>query len=110
MDTDVASARVTKQGEDSGDYDYCANIASDCVPGGLESCKIYKFLFLLLSCASRWWRKVDSRMACFDVAVVPDSDTMIICRSSAIGRVLVRNWQISLCCFVRDVLLFSADY
>ena len=48
-------------------------------------------------------------MACFVVAVVPDSVAVVVCRSSASGRVLVRHWQISLCCFVLDVLLIAAD-
>ena len=48
-------------------------------------------------------------MACFVVAVVPDSVGVIVCRSIARGRVLVRNLQIGLCCFVLDVLLIAAD-
>ena len=48
-------------------------------------------------------------MACFVVAVVADSVAVIVCRPSASGRVLVRNWQISLYCFVLDVLLIAAD-
>ena len=48
-------------------------------------------------------------MACFVVAVVPDSVAVVVCRSSASGGVLVRNWQISLCCFVLDVILIAAD-
>ena len=30
-------------------------------------------------------------MACFVVAVVPDSVAVVVCRSSASGRVLIRN-------------------
>ena len=49
-------------------------------------------------------------MACFVVAVVPDSIAVVVCRSSTSGRCeLVRNWQISLCCFVLDVLFIAAD-
>ena len=49
-------------------------------------------------------------MATFVVAVVPDSVAVVICRSRASGRrALVRSWQISLCCFVIDVLLIAAD-
>ena len=48
-------------------------------------------------------------MAYFVVAVVPDSVAVVVCRSSASGRVLVRNSQINLCCFVLDVLLIAAD-
>ena len=44
-------------------------------------------------------------MAWFVVAVAPDSLAVVFCPSSASGRVLVRNWQLSLCCFVLDVLL-----
>ena len=47
-------------------------------------------------------------MACFVVAVVPDSVVVVVCRSSASGRVLVQNGQISLCCFVLDLLLIIA--
>ena len=48
-------------------------------------------------------------MSCFVVAVVPDSVVVVVCRSSASGRVLVRNRQTSLVCFVLDVLLIAAD-
>ena len=48
-------------------------------------------------------------MACCVVAVVPDSVAVVVCRSSASGRVLVRNLQICLCCFVLDVLLIADD-
>ena len=48
-------------------------------------------------------------MAGFVLAVVPDSVTVVVCRSSASGRVLVRKCQISLCSFVLDVLLIAAD-
>ena len=48
-------------------------------------------------------------MACFAVAVVPDSAAVVVCRSSVSCGVLVRNGQICLCCFVLDVLLVDAD-
>ena len=56
-------------------------------PRGLEGC-IVQVPPLLLSCATRRWWSVDSRMACF-VVVVPDSVAVVVCRSSASGRVLV---------------------
>ena len=87
---------MTKRRGGSGEYGYCArkshtasSIASGCVPGA-SRVVLYKFL-LLLSCATRRWWYVDNRMACFVVAVVPDSVAVVVCRSSASGRVLVRN-------------------
>ena len=41
--------------------------------------------------------------------MVPDSVAVVVCRSSAGGRVLVRKRQISLCCLLLDVLLIAAD-
>ena len=62
MDIDVASARRTKRGGGSSDYDYCdrkshtaSSIAGGCVSGA-SRVVLYKFLLLLLSCATRrWW-------------------------------------------------------
>ena len=48
-------------------------------------------------------------MACFVVDMVPDSVAVIVFRSSASSRVLVRDWKICLCCFVFDVFLIAAD-
>ena len=106
---------MTKRGEGSSDNDYCgarkshtaSSIAIGCVPGDSRGV-LYNFL-LLLSCATRRWWQEGSRMACFVVAVVPDSVAVVVCRSRASGLVLVRNWQMTLCCSVLDVLLIAAD-
>ena len=47
-------------------------------------------------------------MACFVVAVVPDSVAVIVCRPREGGRVDTQLTKICLCCFVLDVLL-AAD-
>ena len=47
-------------------------------------------------------------MACFVVAVVPDSVAVVVGRPSASGRVGTQLTKISLCCVVLDVLL-AAD-
>ena len=47
------------------------------------------------------------RMACFAIAVVPDSTDVIVCRPREIGRIGTQLTKICLCCFVLDVLLVA---
>ena len=56
---------------------------------GHEGCIVQVPVVVKLRHAKVWY--VDSRMACFVVAVVFDTVAVVVCRSSAIVRVLVRN-------------------
>ena len=108
----MASARMTNRGGGSSDDEYCGRKSHTAALRVAASPVLRVFNHTSSSCCLAALLKgggIDGRMASSVVAVVPEFVVVIVCRSIASGRVLVRNGQISLCYFVLDVLLIAAD-